>query len=527
MKRVEAPCPSCGASVEFKVSSSLVTVCGYCQSVVARGDAKLEDFGKVARIVPLASPMSLNVQGLYRNKSFEVVGHVQYEHAAGGVWNEWYAAFPGDRWGWLAEAQGKIYLLFKRKPAGDSTIPASDGFELGETLNIEGIEPLTVAEIGEAKVLGAEGEMPFTVRPGASHGYVDLAGGENAFATIEYDADGKGTLYLGQQVTLEDLGIAPASGAVDADVLKIASLQVACPHCGGSLTLHAPDRTERVVCPFCDSMLDAQQGNLKYLQTLEVNKRVAPLIPIGSTGNLRGQDYTIIGFMQRSVTFDRDYFWTEYLLYSPEAGFRWLVHSDRHWSFVNSASAGDFTYPANHKREITFKGMHFKIFQNAKATVRHVLGEFYWKVEVGESVQARDFVRPPFMVSVEQAVFHKVDNVGEAREISYSIASYLPHDELEKAFGIHELPRAWGVAPNQPKPVELAPMMLGWLSFAAVLLVINFLAAAGMSFGKVDQGWFWAGLFAVSVIPGSALIYSHSFEVRRWQDSDFSPYNTE
>ena len=104
MKRVEAPCPSCGANVEFKVSSSLVTICEFCQSVVARGDTKLEDFGKVARIVPLASPLGLNLTGLYRNKSFEVVGHVQYEHAAGGVWNEWYAAFPGDRWGWLAES---------------------------------------------------------------------------------------------------------------------------------------------------------------------------------------------------------------------------------------------------------------------------------------------------------------------------------------------------------------------------------------------------------------------------------------
>ena len=63
MRKIEAPCPSCGAPVEFKVSSSLVTVCEFCHSLVARGDRKLEDLGKVAALVETNSPLELGATG--------------------------------------------------------------------------------------------------------------------------------------------------------------------------------------------------------------------------------------------------------------------------------------------------------------------------------------------------------------------------------------------------------------------------------------------------------------------------------
>ena len=36
---------------------------------------------------------------------------------------------------------------------------------------------------------------------------------------------------------------------------------VSCPNCGGSLDLAAPDKTLRVTCPYCDTVLDANQGH--------------------------------------------------------------------------------------------------------------------------------------------------------------------------------------------------------------------------------------------------------------------------
>ena len=37
---IQANCPACGGPCTFKISTSLVAVCPYCRSVVARGDRR-------------------------------------------------------------------------------------------------------------------------------------------------------------------------------------------------------------------------------------------------------------------------------------------------------------------------------------------------------------------------------------------------------------------------------------------------------------------------------------------------------
>ena len=66
-----------------------------------------------------------------------------------------------------------------------------------------------------------------------------------------------------------------------------------------------------------------------------------PTVPLGTVGELKEGKSTVIGFVARSVTFDRAYFWFEYLLYNPRIGFRWLVQSDDHWSYVKSVPPGE------------------------------------------------------------------------------------------------------------------------------------------------------------------------------------------
>ena len=106
---IEASCPACGAPISFKIGSSIVVVCEFCNSVIARGDRKLEDLGKVADLAETGSPLDIGLRGMYQGVSFELTGRAQLGHEAGGVWDEWYAAFADGRWGWLAEAQGRFY----------------------------------------------------------------------------------------------------------------------------------------------------------------------------------------------------------------------------------------------------------------------------------------------------------------------------------------------------------------------------------------------------------------------------------
>lgn len=523
MKQVEAACPSCGAAVVFKASSSLVTICQSCSSVVARGDRRLEDHGKIAAIVPTQSAFYIGQTGRFREHPFEIVGRVQYQHPAGGRWDEWYASFAGGRWCWISEAQGKRYFTQKREITSHTQIPAWEELQVGSAVVLGSDITLTVDEFNTAALVAAEGEVPFDFSPGMPHRFADLSGSEQRFATLVYDSSGV-TLYRGREVTLAQLGIAEPE-VPDQEAAQISGFSLSCPQCGGALELHAPDQLQRVTCPYCSSLLDMHEGNLKYLATLDT--RLKPLIPLGTEGALQGTKFTVIGFVRRVVHFDRQYHWDEYLLYDPQVGFRWLVNSDLHWSFVEpvTISADGFS------SEVHLDGKIYRIFQRAWASVEYVLGEFYWKVSVGETVLAVDYIAPPLMLTIEltpeQPV--QVGRVGaegwmETRfsERITSRGIYISHEQVEQAFSTGTLRRGAAIAPNQPAPEYGSTYML-WPMIVLILIGADIVVSNLVSH-PVSHGWTILAIGLLSLFPAGLWLHSRSFESSRWADSEFSPY---
>ncbi|HXG64125.1 MAG TPA: DUF4178 domain-containing protein, partial [Blastocatellia bacterium] len=259
MSPLQASCPACGAPITFKIGSAIVVVCEYCHSVVARGDRKLEDLGKVAEIMETGSPLQVGLKGVYQGVPFELMGRAQLAHQAGGMWDEWYAAFADGRWGWLAEAQGRFYITFHRELPEQALIPPIEMLQLGQPVSaVPGASPLMVAEIGTARAVAAKGEIPYRLVPGQEYDYADLSGPRGEFATLDY-GDTPPSFYIGREVPFEQLGIRGAP-APEREVRRVEALQLSCPQCGGPLELRAPDRTERVTCPNCASLLDVSQG---------------------------------------------------------------------------------------------------------------------------------------------------------------------------------------------------------------------------------------------------------------------------
>ena len=161
--------------------------------------------------------------------------------------------------------------------------------------------------------------------PGDTYDYADLSGAERRFGTIDYSEDTP-LLFKGQETTLKELGISINLEPRRQTKVKVEKLN--CSNCGGPLNLVAPDQAERIVCPNCGGVHDVTaEGNLKFLEALKQHGP-KPLVPLGAKGKVGDVEYVVAGFMQRSVTYDIKYYWTEYLLYNAKAGFRWLVDSD-------------------------------------------------------------------------------------------------------------------------------------------------------------------------------------------------------
>ena len=529
---VEASCPACGAAIVFKTGSSIVVVCEFCHSVVARGDRKLEDLGKIADLVETGSPLDIGLHGAYQGVPFELTGRAQLGHEAGGVWDEWYGAFQDGRWGWLAEAQGRFYLTFQQSLPEQSLIPPFEVIQPGQPLAaLPSSVPLTVAETGVATQLGAKGEIPYKLVPGEEYEYADLSGPHGIFATLDY-SETPPMVFVGREVTLAEIGLATAATA-EREARRVAGTQLNCTQCGGPLELRAPDQSLRVTCPNCGALLDVSHGRLEFMQALQPPK-TPPIIPIGSVGEFEGVKQMVIGFMVRSVEFEGvRYYWEEFLLYNPQIGFRWLVRSDDNWSYVQAVPPGDVFHTTasfgGKGDTVQFGSERYKIYQDAIARVEYVIGEFYWKVAVGEQTRAIDYVHPPFMLSMEGSLVQlgveetpdpaskkKSKKVRSAPtgEINWSLGTYLKRDQVEKAFGMSGLPRTSKIAPNQLFPHKKVYKYWGLMLAATFVLGMMFMVTGPRK--KVFEATY--ALQPVASAEGTQVIFSDPFELKPRQN---------
>lgn len=114
------------------------------------------------------------------------------------------------------------------------------------------------------------------------------------------------------------------------------------------------------------------------------------------------------------------------------------------------------------------EGRRYEHFQTSAPVVSYALGEFNWRVRVGERSIARDFVSPPYLLSEDKAKDESVWTQGE----------YLEPWEVWNAFGLEGTPPPRrGVAPAQPNPhAESRVCISAWFWWCAWLCFGIFLA---------------------------------------------------
>lgn len=252
----------------------------------------------------------------------------------------------------------------------------------------------------------------------------------------------------------------------DSRPVKLAS-SFSCPSCGATVTVRAEGQSLSVVCSHCRAVIDSADPNHRILSKAKSRQKYAPLIPLGTRGKLFGSTWEVIGFMRRTDG-TGVYPWFEYLLFNPWRGFRWLVNSNGHWSFVTMTKArphpaGLPDSPLAHGADrIVLDDVTYKRFLTGAAVVSYVYGEFYWQVSTKDRVQVADFIAPPKMLSMEK----------DKDEIVWSVGEYVEPGVVAEAFKV-SLPEPVGVFANQPNPYSRASsriLLMAMLFYSFIVL---------------------------------------------------------
>jgi hypothetical protein len=199
MTQPVATCPNCGAKIVFQWSSSVQTVCQYCKSILVRTDVDLKKVGQAADLPPDISPIQLNTTGIFRNRSFVVIGRILYQYEQGG-WNEWHLMMNDGTSGWLSDAQEEYAVSFLTK---DQKLPTESEVQVGQTY-CWNKENYAVSVITQAHFCGVQGELPFQYWDKNDVAFADLRTTSRTFATLDF-SDEQPSLYLGELVEFDDL----------------------------------------------------------------------------------------------------------------------------------------------------------------------------------------------------------------------------------------------------------------------------------------------------------------------------------
>ncbi|MBS0453040.1 MAG: DUF4178 domain-containing protein [Proteobacteria bacterium] len=448
-----APCPGCGAPVEFRSAQSTHAICAYCQSTVVRQGDTLARIGKMAELFDDFSPLQLLAAGRVQERGFTIVGRLQYQYE-GGHWTEWIAALDDGRIGVLAEDNGAYVfaLPYELKRAA----PPADALRLGLTTAIDG-RAFTVSSNQQVTLVSAQGELPRLPALGQTFAVVELRNEQGLVLSLEYEAQAP-TAYLGRGVALDELNL---TGLRSESAKEEKGRSFACPNCGSPVTPVLAE-SKSIACRSCGSIIDLSQGIGGELRHATQDEPVRPLIALGTTGQLQGVQWQVLGFQHRMGEVpgeDEQFGWSEYLLYNQQRGFSFLVDSEEGWSLVRPLTGGATL--SKDGRFATAQGKQYALQYSYNATTSYVAGEFYWRVERGQQTFNRDFALGSSLLSLEQS----------RSEQTWSGGSKLSSASVAAAFNLAEKNALF--KRNDAAPISTAPRLgCGMVILILVLLIV-------------------------------------------------------
>jgi hypothetical protein len=268
-----------------------------------------------------------------------------------------------------------------------------------------------------------------------------------------------------------------------------------CPNCGGPVNLELPGKSVTVRCPKCSSILEPDHEVLKLRDKYNEQFPHRQWIPIGTEGMLNGIRFKCVGMVVRGD--DDGGVWSEYLLFNPYHGYRYLVESSGHWTLIEQVPGLGFDKSGRPgwygpTGQIRLAGKKLQYFTHYRATVKNIIGEFPWQATIGETNEVTEYINPPYQASCENVsqyfdkqgslvdvyallakeqqnagaddededdldvgdIIDKYNLSRRVTESNWSIGEYKYPEEIQASFKLKEMPPKYGFGMCEPNPMR-------------------------------------------------------------------------
>lgn len=335
-----------------------------------------------------------------------------------------------------------------------------------------------------------------------------------------------------------------------------------CPNCGGPVNLELPGKSQVIRCPYCSSILEPGHDVLQLKEKYNEKFSHKMWIALGAEGTLDGIKFKCVGMVVRND--DDGGEWSEYLLFNPYFGYRYLVESQGHWTLMEQAPGLGFDKSGRPgwygpTGKIKIGGKELKYFTHYKATVKSIIGEFPWAATIGEMNDVTEYINPPYASSCEtvaqyfdksgklvdvsrllakaQAKAEKDDDDDEESEdddaedtddiiekhgltkriteSNWSTGEYKYPEEIKAAFNLAEMPERVGFGMCEPNPARRRYLFsLAWTALLFLATSVTCSIVSGRAENKI-------------VVNKQIKLNSADFELKKEGATDFLEFNFE
>lgn len=452
-------CPACERVIRFSHDETTLLQC-VCGTVINRKEGGLlvaRPFFVVQNPGDLIQP---GTGGTVQGKAFTVLGRLRAWFDA-SVFNYWTILFSDGELAYLGEGYGLYSIL--RKTTVDRLLTESylTGMAIGSKRDLLNGQEFLLEKGSRCHKWEVEGE-------------VWLPECDNALSVHDFAAQS------GQRITLFRFLpslILPfevtyvSYAALQLTATRSAELAVktfTCGHCETKVDVKTYPFAQSCACPACGLQYVLRAEGFKSTGKFPPLEK-GPDITLGSSGQVKGVPYEVIGYALKEENNQYHSQWKEYTLYNREEGYAFLSEFEGHWVFARER--GDSPVLKIDKvKTFVHGGEDFQLYNAYSFTIQNARGEFPGNLFGAEGTYCKEFISPP-------EVWIREQNGEEG--ITWFLGEHVSGRDLEKTFRMPAgAPYKTGIGAVEPtffiSPFKLLRMAgIGVLFLLALHLLVS------------------------------------------------------